>query len=64
VDEDFVIIDDDKFLNELPDFLTKSLIQTSPYVGLTEEHSEAIKSIYIKSDNLHNRFQSFQQVKL
>lgn len=45
VDEDFVIIDDDKSLNELPPFLKENLIQTSPYIGLTEEHSEAIKSI-------------------
>ncbi len=45
VDEDFVIIDDDKSLNELPDFLKDNLVQTSPYIGLTEEHSEAIKSI-------------------
>ena len=45
IDEDFVIIDDDKSLNELPDFLKENLVQTSPYIGLTEEHSEAIKSI-------------------
>jgi hypothetical protein len=45
VHEAFVIIDDDKSLNELPDFLKKNLVQTSPYIGLTEEHSEAIKSI-------------------
>lgn len=45
VDEDFVIIDDDKSLNDLPDFLKEYLIQTSPYIGLTEEHGEIIKSI-------------------
>ena len=45
VDEDFVIIDDDKSLNELPNFLKENLVQTSPYIGLTEEHVEAIKSI-------------------
>lgn len=45
VDEGFVIIDDDKSLNELPNFLKENLVQTSPYVGLTEEHLEAIKSI-------------------
>ncbi len=44
-DENFVIIDDDKSLNELSDYLKENLIQTSPYVGLTEEHSETIKSI-------------------
>jgi hypothetical protein len=45
VDEDFVIIDDDKSLNELPNFLKDNLVQTSPYVGLTEEHSKTIKSM-------------------
>lgn len=47
-DEDFIIIDDDKSLNELPDFLKKFLIQTSPYIGLTEEHLETINSILNK----------------
>jgi HAD domain in Swiss Army Knife RNA repair proteins len=47
-EENFVIIDDDKSLNELPDFLKANFIQTSPYIGLTEEHSEAIKSILRK----------------
>ena len=45
IDEGFVIIDDDKSLNELPNFLKDNLVQTSPYIGLTEEHLEAIKSI-------------------
>jgi hypothetical protein len=48
VDKDFVIIDDDKSLNELPTFLKDKLVQTSPYIGLTEEHLEAIKSIALK----------------
>lgn len=48
VHEDFVIIDDDKSLNELPDFLKENLVQTSPYIGLTEEHSESIKSISLR----------------
>ena len=48
VDERFIIIDDDKSLNELPDFLKKNLIQTSPYIGLTEEHVETIKYILHK----------------
>lgn len=42
ISEDFIIIDDDKSLNDLPDFLKENLIQTSPYIGLTEEHAEAI----------------------
>jgi hypothetical protein len=37
VKEDFIIIDDDKSLNELPGFLKKRLIQTSSTFGLTEE---------------------------
>jgi len=45
VNEDFVIIDDDKSLNELPAYLKERLVQTSPYIGLTEEHLEVIKSI-------------------
>lgn len=49
VDEDFVIIDDDKSLNELPDSLKENLIQISPYIGLTEEHLEAIRSILHKN---------------
>jgi HAD domain in Swiss Army Knife RNA repair proteins len=52
IDEDFVIIDDDKSLNELPDFLKKNFIQTSAYIGLTEEHSESVKSV------LHRGLQS------
>ncbi|MFN3641007.1 MAG: HAD domain-containing protein [Flavobacterium sp.] len=34
--EKFIIIDDDKSLNGLPDFLKSKLIQTSCSVGLTE----------------------------
>lgn len=48
VDDDFVIIDDDKSLNGLPDFLKINLIQTSSYIGLTEEHLDAIKSISVR----------------
>ena len=45
IDKDFVIIDDDKSLNELPDFIKEYLVQIMPYLGLTEEHCEAIKSV-------------------
>lgn len=48
VDENFVIIDDDTSLNDLPDFLKENFVQTSPYIGLTEEHSEVIRSILYK----------------
>lgn len=46
--EGFVIIDDDKSLNDLPGFLKENLVQTSSYVGLTEEHIVAIKAILFK----------------
>lgn len=35
-DDNFIIIDDDKSLNALPDFLKDKLIQTSASVGLTD----------------------------
>ncbi|MGG9962416.1 HAD domain-containing protein [Ferruginibacter sp. SUN106] len=47
--ENFIIIDDDKSLNELPDFIKRNFIQTSSYIGLTEEHLETIKSIFQKN---------------
>ncbi|HEY5327593.1 MAG TPA: HAD domain-containing protein [Mucilaginibacter sp.] len=43
--EQFVIIDDDKLLNELPYHLKNNLILTSPSVGLTEELAENAISI-------------------
>ena len=48
VGEDFAIIDDDKSLNDLPAYLKGNLIQTSPYIGLTEEYLETIKSFLHK----------------
>ncbi len=48
VDEFFFIIDDDKSLNDLPGYLKKNLIQTSPSIGLTEEHLDMIRSILQK----------------
>ncbi len=36
--EDFVIIDDDKSLNELPKLLKSRLVQTKPLVGLNSSH--------------------------
>ncbi len=45
VHEDFIIIDDDTSLNALPVSLKEHLVQTSPYIGLTEEHLEVIQSI-------------------
>lgn len=36
INKDFLIVDDDKSLNGLPDFLKSKLIQTSASVGLTD----------------------------
>lgn len=43
--DDFVIIDDDKSLNELPADLKKNLIQTQPFIGLTEHQLEQIQHV-------------------
>jgi len=43
VNEDFVIIDDDKSLNELPAHLKKNLVQTSSHIGLTDEYVDMIR---------------------
>jgi hypothetical protein len=48
VDEDYVIIDDDKSLNGLPVFLKDKLILTSSLVGLNDQHLDEIKSIIYK----------------
>lgn len=52
LNEDFVIIDDDKSLNGLPPFLKDNLILTSPMVGLTDNHFDMFKSI--TRSKLHN----------
>ncbi|MBW7941767.1 MAG: hypothetical protein H3C64_05055 [Candidatus Kuenenia stuttgartiensis] len=43
--EDFIIIDDDKSLNDLPEFMKDNLVLTSPYIGLTEAHLDNINKI-------------------
>jgi hypothetical protein len=46
INEKFIIIDDDKSLNGLPDFLKNKLIQTSGSVGLTDSLAdEALQKI-------------------
>lgn len=45
LDAKYVIIDDDSSLQDLPTSIKSKLVQTSPYVGLTEEHVELIHSI-------------------
>lgn len=37
IDQEFIIIDDDKTLNALPEFLKSKLVQTNASVGLTDE---------------------------
>lgn len=46
INEDFIIIDDDKSLNSLPLKLKDKLILTNPMIGLTEEHLSIINSIH------------------
>lgn len=48
INEPFVIIDDDKSLNSLPDFLKRNLILTSSLIGLTDNHLENIRAILNK----------------
>lgn len=45
INEDFIIIDDDKSLNDLPNNLKDRLILTSPMIGLVERHLEEIKAV-------------------
>jgi hypothetical protein len=40
---DFIIIDDDKSLNELPGYLKRNLIQTQSTVGLAFQHLSEIR---------------------
>ena len=47
--EDFVIIDDDKMLNDLPANIRHNLILTNPSVGLTDELADEAISILRKS---------------
>ncbi len=42
INEDFIIIDDDKSLNDLPPFLKDKLISTSTMIGLTDNHLDKI----------------------
>lgn len=44
VPNNFIILDDDKSLNSLPDFLKDRLVLTSSTVGLSDTHSDDIQS--------------------
>jgi hypothetical protein len=43
--EKFVIIDDDKSLNDLPKYIKKHLVQTKPLIGLRSDHVADILKI-------------------
>jgi hypothetical protein len=45
IKEPFVILDDDKSLNDLPDQLKAHLVQTMAHLGLTDDHLSAIETI-------------------
>jgi hypothetical protein len=52
IHEDFIIIDDDKSLNDLPTFYKDRLILTSSLVGLNESHWAVIQDIFANSNNM------------
>lgn len=52
IHEDFIIIDDDKSLNDLPTFYKDRLILTSSLVGLNESHWAVIQDIFANSKNM------------
>ena len=52
IHEDFIIIDDDKSLNDLPTFYKDRLISTSSLVGLNESHRADIQEIVSTQLNL------------
>jgi hypothetical protein len=45
VDEEYIIIDDDKSLNDLPSYMKKNLILCSSMIGLTEDHLKEINLV-------------------
>lgn len=51
-DNQFIIIDDDKSLNSLPESFKRNLILTSSYIGLSAQHLEEIKTISGRQINL------------
>jgi ATP-dependent helicase/DNAse subunit B len=48
IHEDFIIIDDDKSLNDLPKFFKDRLILTSSLIGLNTSHRDDIQAIVDK----------------
>ena len=51
IQKDFVIIDDDKSLHNLPASIKEKLVLTSPYIGLTDDNATAAIEI-LKSSKL------------
>lgn len=49
LDDDFIIVDDDKSLNGLPEFIKNKLIQTSASIGLTENLTNQALDLIEKS---------------
>ena len=52
IHDDFIIIDDDKSLNDLPKFFKNRLILTGSLVGLNESHLVDIQDIFANSKNM------------
>ena len=52
IHEDFIIIDDDKSLNDLPKFYKDRLVLTSTLIGLNEVHWAQIQAIVSTQLNL------------
>lgn len=52
VNEEFIIIDDDKSLNDLPPFIKERLILTSSLIGLTDGHLDEIKVLLSKKQKI------------
>jgi hypothetical protein len=48
IEDNFVILDDDTSLNELPNFIKSHLILTKPMIGLNESHLLLIREILKK----------------
>ena len=54
IQEDFIIIDDDKSLNDLPKFFKNRLILTSSLIGLNANHWDDIQAIVDKQAVVFN----------
>jgi ATP-dependent helicase/DNAse subunit B len=54
IQEDFIIIDDDKSLNDLPKFFKDRLILTSSLIGLNASHRDDIQAIVDKQAVVFN----------